>query len=159
MSVGFRAVQWNRTKLVYDGVLIAAVAFYIAGFAWIYWRVNPPKDLPEAIDIWIRDFGSCAFLMLTVILAIGPRARLDRRFLPLLYNRRHLQPCRRAARRRPPGRRLHRLPLAQLEIPPLHRAGRARLRRRPCAGLSGEGRERPRAGQPRRRQQARQETA
>ena len=27
--------------------------------------------------------------MLTVILAIGPLARLDRRFLPLLYNRRH----------------------------------------------------------------------
>ena len=28
--------------------------------------------------------------MLTAILAIGPLARLDRRFLPLLYNRRHL---------------------------------------------------------------------
>src|SRR4029077_14822991 len=35
-------------------------------------------------------FGSCAFLMLTVILSIGPLTRLDRRFLPLLYNRRHL---------------------------------------------------------------------
>ena len=34
-------------------------------------------------------FGSCAFVMLTVILSIGPLARLDRRFLPLLYNRRH----------------------------------------------------------------------
>jgi nitrite reductase/ring-hydroxylating ferredoxin subunit/DMSO/TMAO reductase YedYZ heme-binding membrane subunit len=45
--------------------------------------------LPEAIDIWIRAFGSCAFLMLTAILSIGPLARLDRRFLPLLYNRRH----------------------------------------------------------------------
>ena len=89
MSVGFRAVQWNRTKLIYDGILFAAVAVYIAGFAAIYWRVNPPKDLPEAIDIWIRDFGSCAFLMLSVILSIGPLARLDRRFLPLLYNRRH----------------------------------------------------------------------
>lgn len=89
MSVGFRAVQWNRTKLVYDGILLAAVALYIVGFAAIYWRLNPPKDLPEAIDIWIRDFGSCAFLMLTVILAIGPLARIDRRFLPLLYNRRH----------------------------------------------------------------------
>ena len=27
--------------------------------------------------------------MLTMILSIGPLARLDRRFLPLLYNRRH----------------------------------------------------------------------
>ena len=32
MSVGFRAVQWNRTKLVYDGILLAAVALYIGGF-------------------------------------------------------------------------------------------------------------------------------
>ena len=26
MSVGFRAVQWNRDKLVYDGILLCAVA-------------------------------------------------------------------------------------------------------------------------------------
>ena len=89
MSVGFRAVQWNRDKLVYDGILIAAVALLIAGFAAIYWQLYPPKNLPDAIDIWIRAFGTCAFLMLTVILSIGPLARLDRRFLPLLYNRRH----------------------------------------------------------------------
>jgi nitrite reductase/ring-hydroxylating ferredoxin subunit/DMSO/TMAO reductase YedYZ heme-binding membrane subunit len=51
--------------------------------------LHPPKDLPDAIDIRIWAFGSAAFLMLTAILAIGPLARLDRRFLPLLYNRRH----------------------------------------------------------------------
>src|SRR5471032_1051859 len=90
MSVGFRAVQWNRDKLVYDGILLAAVALYIAGFSAIHWQLHPPKNLPDAIDIWIRTFGSCAFLMLTAILSIGPLARLDRRFLPLLYNRRHL---------------------------------------------------------------------
>ena len=89
MSVGFRAVQWNRKKLVYDGILLAAVALYITGFAAIYWRLHPPKNLPDAIDIWIRAFGTCAFLMLTVILSIGPLARLSPRFLPLLYNRRH----------------------------------------------------------------------
>ena len=37
----------------------------------------------------MRAFGSCAFLMLTLILCIGPLARIDPRFLPLLYNRRH----------------------------------------------------------------------
>jgi nitrite reductase/ring-hydroxylating ferredoxin subunit/DMSO/TMAO reductase YedYZ heme-binding membrane subunit len=89
MSVGFRAVQWNHDKLVYDGILIAAVSLFIAGFAAIHWQLHPPKNLPDAIDIWIRAFGTCAFLMLTVILCIGPMARLDRRFLPLLYNRRH----------------------------------------------------------------------
>jgi nitrite reductase/ring-hydroxylating ferredoxin subunit/DMSO/TMAO reductase YedYZ heme-binding membrane subunit len=89
MSIGFRAVGWNRDKLVYDGILITAVALFIAGFAAIHWQLHPPKALPDAIDIWIRAFGTCAFLMLTAILSIGPLARLDRRFLPLLYNRRH----------------------------------------------------------------------
>lgn len=89
MSVGFRAVQWNRDKIIYDGILFAAVAAFIGGFAAISWRSHPPANLPDAIDVWIRAFGSCAFLMLTVILSIGPLARLNRRFLPLLYNRRH----------------------------------------------------------------------
>jgi nitrite reductase/ring-hydroxylating ferredoxin subunit/DMSO/TMAO reductase YedYZ heme-binding membrane subunit len=89
MSSAFRAVQWNRAKLVYDGTLLTGVALYISAyFALVYW-LDPPKDLPAAIDLRIRAFGTCAFFMLTIILSIGPLARLDRRFLPLLYNRRH----------------------------------------------------------------------
>jgi nitrite reductase/ring-hydroxylating ferredoxin subunit/DMSO/TMAO reductase YedYZ heme-binding membrane subunit len=89
MSIGFCAVQWNRTKLVYDGILIAGVALYVGAFLLVGAQLHPPKDLPEAIDLRIRAFGSCAFVMLTIILSIGPLARLDRRFLVLLYNRRH----------------------------------------------------------------------
>src|SRR5215813_9590950 len=89
MSSAFRAVQWNRTKLVYDGILLAGVALYISAYLILAYWLDPPKDLPAAIDVRIRAFGSCAFLMLTIILSIGPLARLDRRFLPLLYNRRH----------------------------------------------------------------------
>ena len=89
MSSAFRAVQWNRTKLVYDGILLAGVALYISAYLILTYWLDPPKDLPAAIDVRIRAFGSCAFLMLTIILSIGPLARLDRRFLPLLYNRRH----------------------------------------------------------------------
>jgi hypothetical protein len=89
MSVGFRAVQWNRAKIIYDLILVTAVALFIGVFLLIAYRIEPPKDLPAAIDLRIRAFGSCGFLMLTVILSIGPLARLDRRFLPLLYNRRH----------------------------------------------------------------------
>src|SRR5207244_11497948 len=37
-----------------------------------------------------RGMGPATFLMLHVVLCIGPLARLDRRFVPLLYNRRHL---------------------------------------------------------------------
>jgi len=89
MSSAFRAVQWNRPKLVYDGILLAGVALYIGAYMILAYWLDPPKDLPAAIDLRIRAFGSCAFLMLTIILSIGPLARLDRRFLPLLYNRRH----------------------------------------------------------------------
>jgi nitrite reductase/ring-hydroxylating ferredoxin subunit/DMSO/TMAO reductase YedYZ heme-binding membrane subunit len=89
MSVALRAVQWNRDKIVYDAILVACVALYLALFLVIAWRVTPPKNLADAVDLCIRATGSCAFLMLTVILSIGPLARLDRRFLPLLYNRRH----------------------------------------------------------------------
>jgi nitrite reductase/ring-hydroxylating ferredoxin subunit/DMSO/TMAO reductase YedYZ heme-binding membrane subunit len=89
MSGGFHAVQWNRAKLIYDSILIVAVALFVAGFAAIHWQLHPPNSTPDAIDIWIRAFGTCAFVMLTIVLAIGPLARLDRRFLPLLCNRRH----------------------------------------------------------------------
>jgi nitrite reductase/ring-hydroxylating ferredoxin subunit/DMSO/TMAO reductase YedYZ heme-binding membrane subunit len=89
MSVGYRAVQWNRDKLIYDAILLVGVAVYITGYMLIAWRSDPPKTLPDEIDVWIRATGSCAFLMLTIILSIGPLARLDRRFLRLLYNRRH----------------------------------------------------------------------
>jgi DMSO/TMAO reductase YedYZ heme-binding membrane subunit/nitrite reductase/ring-hydroxylating ferredoxin subunit len=43
-----------------------------------------------AETLLIRGLGTAALLLLHVILAIGPLSRLDRRFLPLLYNRRHL---------------------------------------------------------------------
>jgi nitrite reductase/ring-hydroxylating ferredoxin subunit len=89
MSAGFRAVQWNRAKLVYDGVLLAGVTLYIGTYILLSVWLDPPKDEPAAIDVRIRAFGTCAFFMLTIILSIGPLARLDRRFLPLLYNRRH----------------------------------------------------------------------
>src|SRR6476659_5901854 len=89
MSVGFRAVQWNRRKIVYDAVLVAGVALFIGTFMTIGALRNPPADMPAWINLRIKAFGACAFTMLTLILMIGPLARLDRRFLPLLYNRRH----------------------------------------------------------------------
>ena len=86
MSAGFRAVQWTRTKLVYDGILLGGVVLYIGAYLTLMYWLDPPKDLPAAIDLRIRAFGTCAFFMLTMILSIGPLTRLDRRFLPLLYN-------------------------------------------------------------------------
>lgn len=90
MSAGFQAVQWNAAKYRYDAILLAAVTAYIVGFYLIGAALKPPKNAPEWIDLRLRAFGTCAFLMLTVILCIGPLARLNPKFLPLLYNRRHL---------------------------------------------------------------------
>jgi nitrite reductase/ring-hydroxylating ferredoxin subunit/DMSO/TMAO reductase YedYZ heme-binding membrane subunit len=89
MSAGFRAVQWNRKKLVYDATLLGSVTAFIGVFMLVGARNHPPSDAAAWIDLRINAFGTCAFVMLTIILSIGPLARLDRRFLPLLYNRRH----------------------------------------------------------------------
>ena len=82
-------VQWTRNKWIYDAVLVVCVAAYVLGFIWYG---NPAADVTRPVDgavVRMRAWGSCAFLMLTLVLCIGPLARLDPRFLPLLYNRRH----------------------------------------------------------------------
>jgi nitrite reductase/ring-hydroxylating ferredoxin subunit/DMSO/TMAO reductase YedYZ heme-binding membrane subunit len=40
--------------------------------------------------VLIRGLGTCAIVMLHIVLCIGPLARLNSRFAPVLYNRRHL---------------------------------------------------------------------
>jgi nitrite reductase/ring-hydroxylating ferredoxin subunit/DMSO/TMAO reductase YedYZ heme-binding membrane subunit len=89
MSVGFSAVQWNRRKLIYDGIVIAGTVLFIGTFMTVGALRNPPADMPAWINLRIKAFGTCAFVMLTIILMIGPLTRLSPRFLPLLYNRRH----------------------------------------------------------------------
>src|SRR3954452_18359580 len=90
MSAGFQAVQWNRRKMIYDAILIAGVVLFVGTFMTMGALRNPPADQPAWIGLRINAFGTCAFVMLTIILMIGPLARLSPRFLPLLYNRRHL---------------------------------------------------------------------
>src|SRR5215468_9653885 len=87
MSVTYQAVGWNRAKKVYDGVLAAGLALYLALFAGVGAIMHPNAT---AETLLIRGLGTAALLLLHVILCIGPLCRLDKRFLPLLYNRRHL---------------------------------------------------------------------
>lgn len=89
MSAGFQAVQWNRHKRVYDGLLVLGIVLYLTGFSLLGPHLFASDHPVTAEIIRTRALGSCGLLMLTIILAIGPLARLDRRFLPLLYNRRH----------------------------------------------------------------------
>jgi nitrite reductase/ring-hydroxylating ferredoxin subunit/DMSO/TMAO reductase YedYZ heme-binding membrane subunit len=87
MSVQYQAVGWNRQKRIYDITLAGSVAVYLAVFIGAGSVVHPNATAETLI---IRAFGTAAFLLLNVILAIGPLCRLNPRFLPLLYNRRHL---------------------------------------------------------------------
>ncbi len=87
MSTAYRAVGWNRQKRRYDATIAAAVAGYLGVFV-LGGRLLDPAATIETI--LIRGLGTAAFLLLNVVLTIGPLCRLDRRFLPLLYNRRHL---------------------------------------------------------------------
>lgn len=89
MSVAYRAVQWNRHKRVYDAVLGAGVVLYVAGFVvtgMVLWRSDGAAN---PVTLLMRATSTCAITMLTMILMIGPLARLSPRFAPLLYNRRH----------------------------------------------------------------------
>ncbi|MEM8656883.1 MAG: Rieske 2Fe-2S domain-containing protein [Pseudomonadota bacterium] len=89
MSVKYIPVQWNANKWKYDAILLVMAALYLWVFLeWVPVALNYSPAITTQIHN-ARAFGSCAFLMLTVILCIGPLARLDPRFLPLLYNRRH----------------------------------------------------------------------
>ncbi|MFN7936583.1 MAG: ferric reductase-like transmembrane domain-containing protein [Bryobacteraceae bacterium] len=87
MSVTYAAVQWNGQKKLYDWVIAGGVALYLGLFVGLGVVVHPQAT---AETLLIRGLGTAAFLLLHVVLSIGPLTRLDRRFLPLLYNRRHL---------------------------------------------------------------------
>jgi nitrite reductase/ring-hydroxylating ferredoxin subunit/DMSO/TMAO reductase YedYZ heme-binding membrane subunit len=90
MSARFVPVSWTPAKLVYDAVLVAAVLLYLGLYLWVAPSLADPRMPIDGPTLTMRAYGSCAFLLLTLALAIGPLARLDPRLLPLLYNRRHL---------------------------------------------------------------------
>ncbi len=86
MSLVYTSVQWNRQKRIYDTVLAAAVGGYLLLFVAVTKGLYP---LVTDEILLIRASGTCAFGLLHVILCIGPWCRLNPRFLPWLYNRRH----------------------------------------------------------------------
>src|ERR1051326_3082595 len=86
MGVAYVSVQWNRQKKFYDAVLITSVAAYLVVFGIVTKTLFP---LVTDEIMLMRAFGTAAFLLLHVILCIGPLCRLNPRLLPVLYNRRH----------------------------------------------------------------------
>jgi len=90
MSNAYTWVQWNKHKKVYDVLLALGVVGYLAVFMGVSSVVWTGEHAVSPMTLMIRAAGTCALLMLHLILAIGPLARLwPSRFAPLLYNRRH----------------------------------------------------------------------
>ncbi|MCC7388332.1 MAG: ferric reductase-like transmembrane domain-containing protein [Phycisphaerales bacterium] len=90
MSAGYKAVQWNAHKRRYDAAVAGFIVLYLASFVGVGMATHrPPDDISPPI-LLIRALATLGIVMLHIILAIGPLARLDARFAPLLYNRRHL---------------------------------------------------------------------
>ena len=63
MSLNYKAVGWNRQKKIYDKVLVAGVAIFIAMFVGASALLHPDAT---AETLLIRGFGTAAMALLFV---------------------------------------------------------------------------------------------
>ena len=87
MGLDYTYVIWNKFKKRYDQLIGLGMLLYLLLFAGTTLIFNSDTSIETLL---IRAFGSLAILLLHIILIIGPLSRLNARFLPILYNRRHL---------------------------------------------------------------------
>ncbi len=87
MGASYLAVGWNRQKKIYDWLIFGFCILYLTTFIVLTAIFNPDYTFETVL---IRSTSTLAVLLLHIILSIGPLARINNKFLPLLYNRRHL---------------------------------------------------------------------
>ncbi len=87
MSQVYRGVGWSPQKRKYDLLIALCMVMYLGAFTAITLATQPHITFETLL---LRATGSLGFVMLSFILLIGPLARMSPRFLPVLYNRRHL---------------------------------------------------------------------
>jgi len=87
MGQSYTAVGWNRQKKIYDWLLVSFCVTYLSVFVVVSSLFNGDFT---AETLLIRSTSTLALLLLQIILSIGPLCRINKKFLPLLYNRRHL---------------------------------------------------------------------
>lgn len=87
MSVSYTSILWNKQKKRYDLALFVVIVSFLSVFVALHVIWHPSVTLETII---IRSFGWMAILLLHMVLVIGPLSRIDKRFLVVLYNRRHL---------------------------------------------------------------------
>lgn len=86
MSVNYTAILWNKQKKIYDRYLWLGIGLFIISYVGMQLVLHPNITAETLI---IRATALAAFVLLHFILIIGPLARINPKFLPLLYNRRH----------------------------------------------------------------------
>ncbi|WP_196885729.1 Rieske 2Fe-2S domain-containing protein [Aureivirga sp. CE67] len=87
MGLNYQLVLWNKNKKVYDRFILLFVLLYLL----LFWGITLITNSNTSLEtLTIRSSGTLAILLLHIILSIGPLARINKKFLPLLYNRRHL---------------------------------------------------------------------
>ena len=86
MSVKYESVLWNGQKKRYDKYLWIGISLFILTYVVSQLIFRSEITIETLI---IRATALSALVLLHCILAIGPLARIDSRYLPLLYNRRH----------------------------------------------------------------------
>ena len=86
MSERYVSILWNKQKKYYDRYLWFGITLFILSYSVLQMVLRPTITIETLI---IRVTALTAFVLLHFILAIGPLSRMDQRFLPLLYNRRH----------------------------------------------------------------------
>ncbi len=87
MGASYTAVSWNKQKKMYDWIIFAFCAVYLTTFIVLTAIFNPDYTFETVL---IRSTATLAVIILHIILSIGPLTRINKKFLPLLYNRRHL---------------------------------------------------------------------
>ncbi len=87
MSANYVAILWNKQKKRYDLLLWLGILLFALTLITFQTLFRPNITAETLI---IRTTALTAVALLHVILAIGPLARLNTKFLPLLYNRRHM---------------------------------------------------------------------
>ena len=87
MSNSYKAIQWNKQKKTYDLILWLGIVLLLASFSIFQFLLYPNITVETLI---IRATALCSIVLLHIILAIGPLCRINNRFLPFLYNRRHM---------------------------------------------------------------------
>ena len=87
MGLDYKLVLWNGHKKRYDKLIALGMGVYLVVFFIISLLTNAELTAETMV---IRAFGSLAIVLLHIILIIGPLTRLNSKYLPILYNRRHL---------------------------------------------------------------------